>query len=95
MTLASFFLAMIMYPDVQLAAQEELDRTIGRDRLPDMSDQDLLPYTTAILNELWRCVSRVQIIFKSLKITVISSQMAASPSIRSVQRYMVTAYHLT
>ncbi|KAJ7930131.1 cytochrome P450 [Mycena leptocephala] len=42
--LEAFFLAMSLYPDVQVAAQEELDRVVGHDRLPDNSDRAELPY---------------------------------------------------
>ena len=35
---------MSLYPEVQKKAQEELDRVIGRDRLPELDDRDSLPY---------------------------------------------------
>ncbi|KAH9941388.1 cytochrome P450 [Amylocystis lapponica] len=35
----TFVLAMLLYPDVQRKAQEEIDRVVGYDRLPDFSDQ--------------------------------------------------------
>nr|BAL05171.1 cytochrome P450 [Phanerodontia chrysosporium] len=50
----SFILAMLKYPDVQRKAQEELDRVIGRDRLPSFDDRDALPYITAIVKETLR-----------------------------------------
>ncbi|KAH9926315.1 cytochrome P450 98A3 [Epithele typhae] len=49
-----FFLAMAMYPDAQRKAQEELDRVVGPDRLPDFSDMQSLPYLGALLKELLR-----------------------------------------
>ena len=33
-----FFLAMILYPEVQKKAQEELDRVVGTDRLPSLDE---------------------------------------------------------
>ena len=33
-TMAWFMLAMVLYPDVQKKAQEELDAVVGRDRTP-------------------------------------------------------------
>ena len=45
---------MVLYPDVQRKAQEELDRVVGRDRLPDLSDRDALPYVNAVLKEIFR-----------------------------------------
>lgn len=45
---------MTLFPDVQEAAQEELDRVIGKDRLPTSADKDLLPYIQAIVKEALR-----------------------------------------
>jgi cytochrome P450 len=55
--LKSFFLAMALYPDVLRKAQEELDRVIGSERLPELSDMDELPYISALMKELlrWAC----------------------------------------
>jgi len=49
-----FILAMILFPDVQRKAQEELDGTIGRDRLPELLDCPQLPYCMALCKELQR-----------------------------------------
>ena len=48
---------MTLNPHVLRRAQEELDRVVGRDRLPDFSDQVDLPYTSAIVKEVlrWGC----------------------------------------
>ena len=40
----TFVMAMILYPDVQKKAQEEIDRVVGSDRLPDFQDRKSLPY---------------------------------------------------
>ena len=48
------FLAMLLHPDVQKKAQQELDRVIGTDRLPELSDEKELPYITAIMKEIFR-----------------------------------------
>ncbi|KLO04414.1 cytochrome P450, partial [Schizopora paradoxa] len=50
----SFFLAMILYPDVQRKAQEELDRVVGMERLPTFSDRKSLTYIGAIIKETLR-----------------------------------------
>ncbi|KAJ3761410.1 cytochrome P450 [Lentinula raphanica] len=52
--LAWFFLAMVMYPEVQAKAQAELDRVVGRDRLPSFEDMQHLPYIRAIVRESLR-----------------------------------------
>ena len=45
---------MSLYPDVQRKAQEELDRVVGPNRLPDFSDYDDLVYIQAITLEAMR-----------------------------------------
>jgi len=37
------------HPEIQKKAQEELDRVIGRDRLPTIEDEKELPYCHAIV----------------------------------------------
>ena len=56
-TLTSFVLVMLLYPEVQMRAQKELDAVVGLDRLPEFSDRHSLPYTNAILKEVIRLVS--------------------------------------
>ena len=55
-TLLSFVLAMTMYPDVYAKAQEEMDRVVGVDRLPDFSDRESLPYLESVIREIYRQV---------------------------------------
>lgn len=45
---------MTLYPEVQVKAQQEIDRVIGRDRLPTFEDRDRLPYIDAIVKEVLR-----------------------------------------
>ena len=45
---------MVLYPEVQVKAQRELDRVIGRGRLPNFSDYGTLPYVDAIVKESLR-----------------------------------------
>ena len=47
---------MVLYPEVQKRAHEELDRVIGNDRLPSIQDRESLPYINAICKELMRLV---------------------------------------
>ncbi|EFZ04438.2 cytochrome P450 [Metarhizium robertsii] len=46
---------MPSYPEIQRRAQDELDRVVGRDRLPDAQDEKNLPYCRAIIKEVERC----------------------------------------
>ncbi|KAJ6451286.1 cytochrome P450, partial [Mycena sanguinolenta] len=50
----AFFLAMSLYPQVQAAAQKEIDTVVGTDRLPDVSDREQLPYVNALCKEVLR-----------------------------------------
>ncbi|NWX30571.1 CP1A4 protein, partial [Notiomystis cincta] len=43
-----------LYPDVQRKIQDELDRTIGRERRPRLSDRGALPYMEAFILEVFR-----------------------------------------
>ncbi|KAF6744930.1 cytochrome P450 [Ephemerocybe angulata] len=49
-----FFFAMLLYPEVQKAAQEELDRVVGPGVIPDINQSSELPYINAIVKELLR-----------------------------------------
>ncbi|KAI0644223.1 cytochrome P450 [Trametes meyenii] len=59
--LHGFMLAMVMHPEAQRAAQEELDRVVGPDRLPDFSDRQFLPYIAALVKEVvrWHAVAPI------------------------------------
>ncbi|KAF9034988.1 cytochrome P450 [Hymenopellis radicata] len=52
--LSVFFLMMTLHPQVQEAAQKELDAVVGRDRLPTFEDRPRLPYIDAIVKEVLR-----------------------------------------
>ena len=51
--LGTFFLAMVCYPEVQKAAQKELDNVLNG-RLPEHSDVVSLPYLSALVKEVYR-----------------------------------------
>jgi len=53
-TTLTFILAMTRYPEIQAKAQAEIDRVVGKDRLPTMSDKNSLPYLSAVLMETLR-----------------------------------------
>jgi cytochrome P450 len=50
----AFFLAMLIYPEVQARAAAEVQQVIGSDRLPTLADRASLPYCNAMLKELCR-----------------------------------------
>ena len=50
----TFLLAMVLHPEVFQKAQEEVDRVIKQDRLPNLDDRDSLPYLDCALKESYR-----------------------------------------
>lgn len=50
---------MVRHPDVQRKAQAEIDRVVGRDRLPTFAEREKLPYTNAVLSEVLRILPPV------------------------------------
>ncbi|KAJ3489884.1 hypothetical protein NLI96_g1811 [Meripilus lineatus] len=53
-TLKTFVLLMVLNPDKQRKAQNELDTVLGGARLPNFSDRDSLPYLECVLWETMR-----------------------------------------
>ncbi|KAF4571189.1 hypothetical protein EYR36_008518 [Pleurotus pulmonarius] len=53
-TLGMFFLAMLDNPECQKLAQAEIDRVVGKDRLPTFDDHTSLPYVECLVQELLR-----------------------------------------
>ncbi|KAJ7754682.1 cytochrome P450 [Mycena maculata] len=52
--LSVFLLAMVLYPDCQRKAQQEIESVIGASRLPEFEDRAKLPYVECIYEELFR-----------------------------------------
>ncbi|CAE6452250.1 unnamed protein product [Rhizoctonia solani] len=50
----NFIAAMMLHPDVARKAREEIDRVIGTERLPTISDREDLPYLECVLLETLR-----------------------------------------
>lgn len=57
--LTGAIMALVHHPDVQARGQAEMDKVIGRDRLPDFADREQLPYISAICREVmrWRLIA--------------------------------------
>jgi len=57
----TFFVGVLLRPDIQKRAQQELDAVIGRERLPIFDDRPRLPFVDAICKEAlrWRPVTPI------------------------------------
>ncbi|KAI0819828.1 cytochrome P450 [Trametes gibbosa] len=53
-TLSMILLHLVRNPDMLRKAQEEVDRVVGNDRLPELADRPSLPYLNAFLEEVYR-----------------------------------------
>ncbi|KAJ7088056.1 cytochrome P450 [Mycena belliarum] len=73
-SLYAFFLAMVLAPDVQHAAQAEIDSVIGGGRLPVYADREQLPYVSAVVTELfrWHSVAPLGVPHAALEDTVVN-----------------------
>ncbi|XP_034153117.1 cytochrome P450 1B1-like [Esox lucius] len=52
-------LLLIKYPNIQTRLQEQIDKVVGRDRLPNMEDKASLAYLDAVIYETMRYTSFV------------------------------------
>ncbi|KAJ7896557.1 cytochrome P450 [Mycena leptocephala] len=50
----SFVLAMVLHPQSQIRAQNEIDSVVGMSRLPNFGDRENLPYVECVLQETLR-----------------------------------------
>ncbi|KAJ6537204.1 OrdA protein, partial [Mycena vulgaris] len=82
-SLYGFFLAMVLTPDVQRKAQEEIDSVIGGGRLPVYSDRDQLPYVSAVVTELyrWHSIAPLGVPHAALEDTVVNGHLIPKGSI--------------
>ena len=57
----SFFLTMLLYPEVQSRARRELEAVLGTHRLPTFEDFGSVPYIDALIKELlrWQLIVRL------------------------------------
>lgn len=46
---------MILFPEAQAQGHEEIDRVIGKDRMPTWEDREQLPVIRAMVEESLRC----------------------------------------
>ena len=47
-------MAMVLFPESFQKAQDEIDRVVDKDRLPDFSDRESLPFVECLMKEVYR-----------------------------------------
>lgn len=62
----TFLLAIVLHPQEFKKVQEEIDRVVGRHRLPTIDDRPSLPYLECLLKEVLRWVYDFQYFFSFL-----------------------------
>ncbi|KAG6887305.1 hypothetical protein C0995_016286 [Termitomyces sp. Mi166 len=55
-SLAFFVSAMVLYPECQAKAQEEIEAVVGPNRLPEFHDRENLPYLECLVQETLRAM---------------------------------------
>ncbi|KZT51052.1 cytochrome P450 [Calocera cornea HHB12733] len=53
-TIQNFLVALLQFPKAQERAREEVDRVVGRERMPDIQDRERMPYCQAMVQEILR-----------------------------------------
>ncbi|KAF5387184.1 hypothetical protein D9615_001583 [Tricholomella constricta] len=81
--LSTFILLMILHPDVQKRARDELDSVVGTKRLPELKDRPRLPYLDAVLKEVlrWHTTGRIGIPHRSIQDDIYDGYLIPKDSI--------------
>ncbi|EKM55874.1 uncharacterized protein PHACADRAFT_195925 [Phanerochaete carnosa HHB-10118-sp] len=95
--LMTFIFAMVLYPEAQAFVQEELDRVVGRDRLPEIDDESSLPRVTAVMYETLRCMAlafTAMFAFPLLRIPMIDRTSSSATPHRVMADDEYNGYHI-
>ena len=90
LTLLSFFVAVILHPEIQKMAQEELDTVTRRERLPMFEDRPKLPFVDAVCKEVlrWRPIAPLG---ELLRVISSSAQIYDDPQVYPAQTLEMTS----
>jgi len=91
--ISSFLLTMVQHPDVQFKARAEIDRVIGRDRLPTFEDRHSLPYVESVYREMMRMHPPVPLGMRYFQGPHISYDFVGVPHV-SVKDDFYQGYHI-
>ncbi len=80
-----------MYPEIQRKAQAEVDRVIGRDRLPNFTDEPSLPYVAALVKEVLRSVCSMR--YRTLICILLTSILRWRP-VTPLGQYLLLLHNL-
>ncbi|KAJ5103037.1 hypothetical protein N7532_003566 [Penicillium argentinense] len=66
-SIANFFLAMALFPEVQHKAQQEIDKVVESGQMPQFRDRENLPYVNAVVKEVlrWHPVVPINVVHTS------------------------------
>ena len=69
-TMLSFVVAVLLRPEIQKMAKEELDTVTRRERLPTFEDRPKLPFVNAVCKEVmrWRPVAPLGELLLSIRL---------------------------
>ncbi|KIX00584.1 uncharacterized protein Z518_09649 [Rhinocladiella mackenziei CBS 650.93] len=87
-TLQWFFKAAVLFPEAIKKAQEEVDRVVGRDRLPSWEDRPHFPYITAVVNETHRWATATPLAFRRIYAVHNDPGIFAQPEKWVPERYL-------
>ncbi|KAM0419320.1 hypothetical protein ACHAPD_002879 [Fusarium lateritium] len=83
-TCVIFVLNMVLHPEIQKKAQDELDAVIGPGKLPEFSDRSYLPYIEHIVQEIYRYTPidkyTLKIVYRMLTMSTLGKMVTVGSS---------------
>lgn len=91
-TLMVCILNLLLHPEIQKKAREEVDRIVGTDRLPSFEDRDKLPYIEYIIQETtrWYPLSPLGVPHATIKDDIYNGMFIPGGSVVFANAYAMT-----